>query len=132
MIVVDANIITYLVIQSDKTPMAERVIEKDSDWRAPLLWRSEMLNVLAFYMRNAAMSAGAAQATFEMARAAVNGELVVEAAKVLELVSLTRCSSYDCEYVAAAQSLRVPLVTADKKLLTAFPDIAVSMEKFTL
>ncbi len=130
MIVVDANIITYLVIQSDKTPFAERVIEKDSDWRAPLLWRSEILNVLAFYMRNAALSASAAQATFERARSTVKGEIVVEAAEVLELVSLSRCSSYDCEYVATAQSLRVPLVTADKKLLAAFPDIAVSMEAF--
>ena len=130
MIIVDANIITYLVIQSDKTPLAVSVIEKDNDWHAPVLWRSEMLNELAFYMRNTALSADAAYTTFKIAMAAVKGEIVVDEAEVLKLVSLSRCSSYDCEYVAAARSLRVPLVTEDNKLLAAFPGIAKSMSDF--
>jgi len=48
----------------------------------------------------------------------------------LELAYRTQCSAYDCEYVALAQELDVPLVTADKQLVAAFPKTAVSLEKF--
>lgn len=33
-----------------------------------------------------------------------------------------RCSAYDCEFVWLARDLRLPLVTADRKVLDAFPD----------
>jgi predicted nucleic acid-binding protein len=54
----------------------------------------------------------------------------VSSEKVLELAMQSNCSAYDCEYVALAQDLGVPLVTADKQILKAFPKIAISMEKF--
>jgi cob(I)alamin adenosyltransferase len=36
----------------------------------------------------------------------------------------------DCEYVALAQELAVPLVTADKQVLRAFPDHTCSLKDF--
>jgi predicted nucleic acid-binding protein len=36
-------------------------------------------------------------------------------------------SSYDCEFIALAQRLSIPLVTTDKKLLRAFPSIALPL-----
>jgi predicted nucleic acid-binding protein len=57
-------------------------------------------------------------------------EYRVSSEKVLELAAQSRCTAYDCEYVALAQDLGVPLVTADKQVLKAFPKIAVSLEKF--
>ena len=50
--------------------------------------------------------------------------------KILELAAQSKCTAYDCEYVALAQDLGVPLVTTDKQILRAFPKTAVSMEKF--
>lgn len=39
-------------------------------------------------------------------------------------------SAYDGQYVALARRLGTPLITGDRRLLRAFPDIARSMESF--
>ena len=41
----------YLLIRSEQTTAAEAVLKKDADWAAPLLWRSELRNVLSLYLR---------------------------------------------------------------------------------
>ena len=57
-------------------------------------------------------------------------EYHVSSEQVLELAVHSKCTAYDCEYVALAQDLGVPLVTADKQILRAFPKTAVSLEQF--
>lgn len=42
------------------------------------------------------------------------------------------CSPYDCEFVALAQDLEVPLVTNDLQIHKAFQTIAVSPLSFTV
>jgi predicted nucleic acid-binding protein len=42
----------------------------------------------------------------------------------MQLASTNRCSAYDCEFVALARYLGVPLVTEDRQLLEGFPGIA--------
>jgi predicted nucleic acid-binding protein len=59
-------------------------------------------------------------------------EYSVSSMQVLNLVEKSRCSAYDCEFVALAEDLGIPLVTTDKKMLSAFPSIAVSLKKFSL
>jgi len=54
----------------------------------------------------------------------------VTSQQVLGLAIRSRCSAYDCEFVALAQDLRVPFVTADRQVLVAFPSIAVSPTDF--
>jgi predicted nucleic acid-binding protein len=46
-IVVDTNVIAYLFIPCELTAGAESLFSRDPDWLAPLLWRSELRNVLA-------------------------------------------------------------------------------------
>jgi predicted nucleic acid-binding protein len=55
------------------------------------------------------------------------GEHEVDSQSVLELVRDSECSAYDCEYVALAMRLGAKLVTADGKLLKAFPKLAVPL-----
>ncbi len=55
----------------------------------------------------------------------------VDSSKVLRLATDSGCTAYDCEFVSLAKSLNISLVTSDKKVLLAFPDIAVSMKTFT-
>ena len=131
MIVADANLLAYFAIRDANSEMAEEVFEADYNWVAPLLWRSELRNTLIKYIRHAGMSLEAALVALRLAEEVIGGrEYRVSSERILELAMQTGCTAYDCEYVALAQDLGVPLVTADKRLLKAFPKIAVSLEKF--
>jgi predicted nucleic acid-binding protein len=57
-----------------------------------------------------------------------DGEYEVPSAHIMHMVNSSGCSSYDCEFVALASYLGAPLVTADKRLLWEFPEIAKSIE----
>ena len=122
MIVVDTHVLAYLYIPSEHTAQAEALFERDSDWAAPLLWRSEFRNLLAGYLRRKVL-------TFEQARdlqaeaedLLAGNEHEVGSQHVLELVRDSDCSAYDCEFIALAQKLGVKLITMDAKLLKAFP-----------
>lgn len=64
----------------------------------------------------------------ELAQAVVSGrEFFVDSGSVLRLAAQSRCSAYDCEFVALAQHLGVGLVTVDRKLIAAFPAVASSL-----
>jgi predicted nucleic acid-binding protein len=130
-IVVDTNLLVYLYIQSEHTKRAEKAFLKDSDWVAPLLWRNEFLNVLTACLRKGIV---ALEAAIEIAGEAEllmeGGEFSVGSLDVLKLAAESRCSAYDCEFVALARELNIPLVTTDKQILADFPDEARSLEKF--
>ena len=51
MIVVDVNVIVYLLTETPQREQARRVRERDGDWLVPPLWRHEMLNVLTTLTR---------------------------------------------------------------------------------
>jgi predicted nucleic acid-binding protein len=48
-----------------------------------------------------------------------------------QLLSTSRCSAYDCEFVAVAEQLAMPLVTEDRAILAAFPVLAQSLHHAT-
>jgi len=52
--------------------------------------------------------------------------------KVLALAGASGASAYDCEFVALAEELGVPLVTADRRLAERFPAIAVELRRFVV
>lgn len=51
MIVVDTNTIAYLYLPTQYTDDIEKLLLKEPEWAAPVLWRSEFRNVLALYVR---------------------------------------------------------------------------------
>lgn len=57
-------------------------------------------------------------------------EYTVGGERVLRLVAASPCSAYDCEYVALAEDLQVPLVTSNTRVLRQFPRVATSPEAF--
>ncbi|MGD2083098.1 MAG: type II toxin-antitoxin system VapC family toxin [Chromatiales bacterium] len=123
MIVVDTNVISYLLLPTPHTAAAERLLQTEPSWAAPLLWRSEFRNVLALYLRKHLLRLDQALRLQERAEALLAGkEYQVTSATVLALAERSGCSAYDCEFVALAQDLGTSLVTADQAVLQAFPE----------
>ncbi|MCC5795124.1 MAG: type II toxin-antitoxin system VapC family toxin [Chromatiales bacterium] len=117
MIVVDTNVIAYLFVPGDRSSAAEALYRRDPEWAAPLLWRSEFRNVLATLVRLGRFELPTAQSIQEEAeRLLAPLEFAVDSATVLELAAQSGCSAYDCEFVALAEYLDVPLLSADRKL----------------
>jgi len=131
MIVVDTNLIGYLLLTSDHSTQAEQVLRRDPAWAAPLLWRSELRSVLALYLRKQLLALADAQAIMNEAVRLMHGrEYEVASEQVFSLAVNNTCSAYDCEFVALASDLGVPLVTLNKQLLRQFPQVALSLEQF--
>ncbi len=131
MIVADNNVLVYFWLPSEFAELAEAAKAQDSVWAAPVLWRSEFRNVLAGYLRRSILTDAEANAAYLNVQKDLGAhEYSVPTERIIQLVQDSDCSTYDCEYVALAQDLGVPLVTSDKHLLKAFPKIAVSLEKF--
>jgi predicted nucleic acid-binding protein len=130
-IVVDTNVIAYLMLKGERTSQAEAVFNKDSDWVAPYLCRSEFRNILALYLRQGYITLTNAKLIVKEAESLMQAkECEVQSMQVLDLVEKSKCSSDDCEFVVLAQQLGVPLVTSNKKLLTEFLSNAFSMDVF--
>ena len=133
MIVVDTNLIAYLLITGEHTQRAEAVKLRDPEWVAPLLWRSEFRNLLLLYIRQETFDLNHAISLLKNAEEIMQKqEYTISSMNVMKLATSSRCSAYDCEFVALAQDLSVPLVTSDRKVLTAFPQTAVSPEDFVI
>lgn len=131
MIVSDTNLLAHLWIPGEHTAAAEQVIRRDPAWAVPLLWRSEFRNVLAGGVRRGKLSLDLAVQVMEEAEGFLKGrEYSVPSAKVLALSAASRCSAYDCEFVALAEEMDAVLVTADREILKAFPRRSVSPETF--
>ena len=131
--IADTSLIACFAIRNEYSELADAVCEADSAWAAPLLWRSEFRHTLVKYIRHAGMTLEAALLALGSAEEIMGGrEYRVSSERVLELALASKCTAYDCEYVALAQDLGVPLVTADKQILKALPKTAISLEKFSL
>lgn len=130
MIVVDTNILAYLHLPGDLTPFAERLLVSEPIWCVPVLWRSEFANILAGYIRREHLDFEAAISVAEAAERRIGGrEYRVPLPRVMELVARSNCRAYDCEFVALAIDLGVPLITEDRRIGEQFPTVARDMAR---
>jgi predicted nucleic acid-binding protein len=129
-IVADTNLVARILLPTQDSDLARQVFAKDPDWVAPPLLRSELTNVFAQYHRAGKGALPDLTRLLDSAHDIVTAEYAVAAARVLSLAADSRCSAYDCEFVALAEVLGVPLVTADRQVLRAFPGLAIDPETF--
>lgn len=131
MIVVDANVIAYLLIMGDKTADAQRTFQKDPVWVVPTLWQHEVLNILATFARSGGATGAEVELIWQSALnllASRTREADLE--QTLQLASQQTVGAYDAQYVVLAQTLAVPLISEDRRLQRAFPTLVRSMQQF--
>lgn len=132
MLLVDANVVAYLLVDGGRTAQARALWAVDADWHAPRLLFYELANVFAQLVRHRAISAETAVAGLESAAGLVHlRDQDPPAGRVLEIASRLEVSAYDATYVATAEALGIPLVTEDRRLMRAAPGITRSLESLT-
>lgn len=125
MIVVDTNVLIHFHFQTSTSTSASALFQSDPFWYAPYLWRSEFRNALTLKMRHENLVLEEAMEFIEQAEEQMyNFERFVDPAHVMNLVASSTCTAYDCEFVALAIEMGVPLVTTDKQILREFPRVA--------
>ena len=131
MLVVDTNIVAYLFLDPKHLPVMQSLLERDQDWIAPNLWRSELRNVLMLYLRKELIGLDKAIEVLAAAEGLLGAkEYAPGSLQVLTLALTSGCTAYDCEFVALAREIGTVLITFDRKLHTAFPTIAMTPSAF--
>ncbi len=129
MIVVDTNVMVYLLTGVGPGEAAAQLLSRDPEWTAPPLLLSELRNVMTGLVRKEEMGPLDALEICEDAEAVLGPRVVsVSSASVLDSALSGGLSGYDAEFVALARQLGLPLVTADRAILQAAPDVAVGLE----
>ena len=131
MIVIDANILIYSLIDGPKTTLVRSLREKDGDWRTTGLCMHEILNVLTTYERQKVLSLAKCKKLLEHAERFLHvAECEVKMSEALAVAAKYTITGYDAQYVALAKMFDVPLITEDRKLREAVPGIALSMAEY--
>ena len=131
MIAVDTQLPVFLSVETPESGLVRSVFGKESDWHVPVLWRSEYRNALLSYLRKGLLTRAEAFAAAARATALFEGaEHVVDSSAVLHVALDLGLTAYDAEYVVVARSLGVLLVTYDKQVLRACPDVAIHPRDF--
>jgi predicted nucleic acid-binding protein len=131
LIVSDTNLIACLLVDGPFKREAQAVYEKDPDWVAPPLWRSEFRHVLIQSLRHGLSTLPDVLELMELAGDLMGGrEIESNSTRILRLAADSGCSAYDCEFVALAQDLGISMVSSDRALIAKFKPTVVSLKSF--
>ncbi len=124
MIVVDVNIIVNLFIDGDHSNAAADLFEQDDQWYFPDIWLHETTNVISTYVKYGGLSIKKADQILNNAMAYfLNTTYSMPMTDVLKCSIKYNISAYDAEYIVLAKINNTQLVTVDKKLNKAIPQL---------
>jgi predicted nucleic acid-binding protein len=126
-VLVDTNVLAYLMLEGDRTVAAQELYERDSDWRSEAFIMVEFSNVLSTYVRSKALSRDQALKVLAGAEELLPALDSVRHARALEAATQFGISAYDARFIALAMQLKVRLVTEDAKLRAAVPSWTVPL-----
>ncbi len=131
MIVADTNLIAYFLIEGTGTEAVHAVYNRDPAWALAPLCRSEYLNVLATTLRAGVLTEDEAHRGWRNDVELFGHREAEPGGKAVQNGAIgARLSAFDAQFVVLARNLGVPLVTADKSLVRARPDVAVAAKEF--
>lgn len=123
MIVVDASVFVHLVLETDKSQAAEKILADYEHWIAPEIAELEVMNGIREPLLRGEMSEVRALEALEAFHAF--GIARLETASLKDEIWALRhnLTPYDAAYVAIARALGVPFITSDKKMGNAAQNI---------
>lgn len=130
MIVVDTNVLAYLLLTKNRYADVQDVLERDATWLAPSIWRSEFRNVLVQHVRQEIFTEDTAHEAWHLADKLVRTIAEPDSRRVLATAIARNLSAYDAEFVALAEVAHVRLVTDDREVLKRCSEVAVSVSAF--
>ena len=130
MILIDTNILAYLLIDGERTAVARELHRRDSDWRSEAFLMVEFSNVLLRYMTSRALPLPAALGFLRHAEQVLRGKLAnVPHEAVLENAARFGITAYDARFLTVAETTGLKLTTEDAKLRAAAPDLTQSLSE---
>ena len=131
MIVVDANVLAFYLIEGERTADAARAREQDPVWLVPPLWLAEVQSILWKYVRLRGMPELAALELLDQAVQLVEPSVREPSVDgVLRDALRWNITVYDAQYISLARQLGLRCLTEDRALQKACPEIAQSLGQF--
>jgi predicted nucleic acid-binding protein len=127
LILVDTNILVYLLIEGDRTSGAQDLFSRDSEWCSEAFVMVEFSNVLATYARSGALRRAQSAELLTEAHATLAAMHTVANEQALEAAMEYEISAYDARFISLAKQLKMRLTTEDAKLRSAVPVWTLSL-----
>ena len=127
MVVVDTNIVAYLLIDGDRTKDAQALFARDAEWKSEAFLLIEFSNMLATYVRAGSLRRTEAHALLAEAENRMRGLVNLPHLRALRIAEQFAVSAYDARFLGAAQTLGARLVTEDLRLRAAAPALTLSL-----
>ena len=128
MLLVDTNVVAYLLIEGDHTEAAQELHARDSDWRSEAFLLVEFTNVLVSSIARKRMTVSMAEAFLAKVFSLFDGKLGrIPHASVLAIATRHRVSAYDARFLSLADQLGSRLITEDARLRAAAPALTQSL-----
>ena len=127
MVVVDTNILVYLLIAGDRTPKAQALFARDTDWRSDAFVLIEFCNVLVTYLRAGTLGLEQAEGLMAEAEGRLHNLIQAPHLQSLRIAQQLAVSAYDARFLSVAHSLGTKLITEDAKLRAAAPSFTLSL-----
>lgn len=129
MIVVDCTVVAdFFIGNPEMQGSVQTLLEMDSDWIAPVLWRYEFGHVLLKEVRGGRMTVELMDRFLEAAEQLITESVIdFNPSEIAALSHARDLSFYDASYVWLGKSRGVPFYTRDGKLARKCEDLVQPM-----
>jgi predicted nucleic acid-binding protein len=127
MIVVDASVVSFLLIEGELTDAARALHALDPEWVTPPILNHEMLTILAV-LGGAEGGADQVERIWRDVRNLTGPrQQIPDPVRSMRLAVKLGIPGHEAQYLCLADSLNLPLITEEEDLLRAAPDRAMTI-----